>query len=523
MSVAAKLVRNSVYSGAARLWNAGTTFIIMPYMFRRMGPNGYGVYQLLVPLLGFFIFADAGMSTAIPKYVSEYAAKEDNESLSDVVNTGVAFYALIAIVGMVIAAVFSRPYLRLINTPAEMMPEAMLSMRWIIAVTGLTFFVIAFRGILIGLQRVDISNVIEVVVSVPILFATIWVLYTGKGLLGMAIVQCSQYTLIGLAIIFYAVRLLPLTRVNPFRGSRETFRQLMSFGARVACPSIALLAQGQAERLMLASFLGPPAVGLYTFGQKVVDAWKVTFYPGLAAIVPAASHLDAVDASETVRALYERGTKFVLAIVYPTAAWLFVITPIFITVWMGPDEYGAHRGYSMMALRLVLIGASLQLTTGVAMSVARGLGRLKPDLIASPVLVFVEISVGIYMGRRWGFNGILFAGVLAFFANAVSSIGLVHRSFGWPLLPAFFKLYLPPLAVCAVVGAPLYYYNHIHRLQIVSHGSLVQRVELCFLGGIETIIFAVLYVVLIRLVKYVTPAEMQSLMRAGRGLGKLRG
>ena len=518
MNVAAKLVRNSVFSAAARLWTAATTFFILPYMLQRMGDDAFGVYQLLVMLITYFMYVDAGLTTALPKYISEYAARDDREALTDVVNTGIAFYGIMALIGAVLSFLLTESYIHLIKTPEALIPTAVISFYWIIAVTGITFASLAFKGILVGLQRIDLINVVEVAVSIPILVATIVVLVAGKGLLGMAIVQFAQYTMIGAATVVLAVRSLPAIRINPFRASLATFKRLFGF-APTALPAFALIFQGQAERLLLANLLGPGAVGLYTFGAKVVDVLKVTFYPGLSAIVPAASHLDAIDAAESVRALYDRGTKYMLTVISPVTAWLFAITPVFIAAWMG----GGGHGYTMGAMRLLLIGATIQLASGVALSVVRGLGRMKPDLIASPIFVLTELVAGIVMGRIWGFHGILIAGTLAFLANSLVSLHLVHSSFRWPLGPALVKLYLPPLFVSGIAAAPVYWYNHITKARIIAHDSVAHRAELCGIGAVETVVFVAVYVVLIRLVRYISQDEMQSLMRAARGLGRLKG
>jgi O-antigen/teichoic acid export membrane protein len=506
-----------VFPGLGRLWISGTTFLILPYTLHRMGTPAYGVLQVLLFLSIYFMYADAGLTVALPKYVAEYAARRDSDGLAEVVNTGVAYYSALASIGLCIVLALGGFYLRLNSIPASLMYVSGTAYRWAAVCGAITFAAFPFRGILTGLQRTDVINAVEVTVSVPVLFATVWVLATGKGLLGMIVVQFVQYACISAAIAYYAVRLLPVDSVNPLRSSRSALLKLLSFGWRIQCPGVALIAQGQIERTLLANMLGPASVGLYSLGSRLVDAMRGVFYPALGAVVPAASHLDAVGEMDNLRALYERGTKVVLALMFPIAAWLFAISPIFATAWMGRYDPKALQTISA-SIRFLAVCAAVQMTAGVCMSVARGLARLKPDLIASPLLVAVELGLGIWLGVRYHFVGIMSAGVAAFAVNTAVSIALVHRSFRWPLLPSVVRQYLPPILVAVLVAAPVVWFNGAHGAQILAMGGLRQRVLLVGWAAGETVIYGAAYVAIMWFGRYMSPEDLRSLSRASRGL-----
>lgn len=520
MSVASRLVRNSVFPGLGRLWVSGIAFIILPFMKHSMGGEAFGVLQDLLMFGIFFSYADAGFTVALPKYVAEYAARGEAEELQATVNTGLAYYLAMAVVGVPVLLALGGYLLRLNSVSLVNNPSAMHAYYWAIACGGIVFVAVALRGILIGLQRADVINAVEVSVSVPVLIVTVWVLATGKGLMGMIIVQFVQYAVISAAIAYYAVKLLPSGRINPFHPTLRSFRQLLNYGWRIEFPAGALMAQGMIERTLLSNILGPASVGNYAFGSKLIDAVKGFFYPALSAIVPAASHLEAVNQTENLRHLYERGTKVILGIACPISGWLFAIAPIFATVWMGSSSSPKDQQTVSASIRFLAICGATQLTAGVCMSVARGLARLKPDLIASPLLVVAELGLGIWLGREFHFAGIMSAGVIAFAVNTMVSIVLVHRGFEWPLAPAVVRQYVPPIFVAAMVAAPLVWINGAHISQILMMNTLKQRVVLAGYGVIETVIYGVVYVGIMWLAKYISPTDLQSLSRASRGLRK---
>lgn len=517
MSVASRLVRNSVFPGLGRLWISGTTFLILPYTIHQMGKPAYGALQDLFVIGMCFSYVDVGLALALPKYVSEYAARGDTDGLASTVNTGVAYYTCLAVFGAVAMLGLCGFFLRLEGLEAD--PVVVSAYYWAIACSAMNFAAMASRGILVGLQRADVINSVEVRVSIPILAATIWVLAAGKGLLGMIIVQFVQYACISAAITYFALTLLPVDRVNPFQASRFVLLRLLNYGWRIQFPAAALTAQGMIERTLISRIVGPAWVGLYSAGSRLIDAMRGFFYPALLSVVPAASHLDAVDEQEKLRALYERGTKVILALVFPVAAWLFAISLIFVRAWMGREDVSSLQTISN-SIRFLVVCVAIQLTAGVCTSVARGLARLKPDLIASPLLVLLELGLGIPLGIHYRFNGIMTAGVIAFGVNTAVSIYLVHRSFGWPLAPAVIRQYVPPILVAMLVAAPLVWFNGVYCGQILAMNSVRGRILLSGWGLAETIIFGVVYVAIMWFARYISPTDLQSLSRASRGLRK---
>jgi O-antigen/teichoic acid export membrane protein len=505
-----------MFSAGGRLWTAGMMFLIMPLALDRLGKDALGIWFLCTSLIVYFSIADIGMGPALAKFTSEYTALNDRKSLHVSINTGIVFYFCLSATGLLLGFAFGDVFLRFIRTPDWLMHDARIMLRMSLIATASLVFSNAFRGVLIGLHRMYITNTIEIIISIPAMTGMLYALLSGKGLLGLAGVQMLQHCTETLFIAIFAIRSVPNFRLNPFNASRKAFNTLIGFGWKVSMPSIALIVQNQAERLLLARFLGPALVGLYGFGVKITDVWRTTFVPTYAAVLPAASAMNATDDTDRLELLYRRGARFVLGLVAPIGLWLFAVAPVIMSGWMG-----AGYGASIEALRFLAIGTTLYLSAGLANSIARGMGILKPDLAASAVMVTVQLTAGIGLGARYGFKGILTASVLALSLSALTAVVVFHKQCRWPIWKAIRRTYAPPLLLAGIASIPIGLYNHSRRSEIVWMGWNRSIGQLMVIGALETLLFAALYIGLIRLTGYITSEDVRSLRTAVKGARKI--
>lgn len=518
MSNSATIVRNGSYAALGRIWTAATTFVMMPLLLHALGADGFGLWQLFLRIIFFLGLFEIGVAPALAKYVSEYTASGDLEHRDRLINGAYMFYAGLALLSLVIGMACTDAYLHFIHTPESMMEAARVSFRWVVVVTSVVVLSSAARAILIGVQRLDVINAIEVIVNTVILGAVVWIAMTSRSpqqaLVRMGVVQFAQFSLISGILILYALRLTPGYRFQPARVAKAEFRQLFGYGWKASAMSLSQLAQTQTEWFLLARILGPGPVALYSFGARIADVWKSVVMPAFNAVLAGASAMSVTDGLEAVRRLYDRGTRIVNALVIGISVWLVVVAPILITAWMGKGY-----GMSILALRVLAVAAGAWLAAGMAGYVGRGVNVMRPGIIAGVVLAVLQFGVGLLLGELYGYKGLLAATCLSFIVYAVTLVVLTHRAFRWPVLGPLLQLYLLPTLLAAAAAAPLLWYNHVHRAAIVHMGGEAVRVlHLGVMGLWQTIAFAAIYALVIALSRYITREDVVSLRAAVKGM-----
>lgn len=487
--------------------------VLMPFSLHYVGKDGLGAYSLVLVASGTaFGFAELATGASLTKFVGEAEARRDAERVSALVLSSlVGFLAVALIVGLV-QAVLAPWYLATVGVKTIALPQATTMAWWLIAGVAVSVISNALRGPLRGLHRADIENTSDILTSVVYAAVLVSLLRSGYGLVGLGAAQFLQFAL---PIPLMAAGLLrnPLFAPRPFRPKFSVVRELYAFGCRLALPNLAVLTQMFVERFLISRVVGPGTVGLYQFGAKLTETWRGSIQPMFSPFLAAAAGLHGTGQEDRLRRFYFRGTRLAAAMVFGTGMWLYAVTPIIMVAWMG-----AGYGTSMQAMRYLSLATMAFLAPSVAQSVARGMSVLRPDVVSSVIILLSEVVLGIVLGRQFGYQGILGATVITMSLASTVYLTMVHRSLGLGGIWSMLSLYGKPLLLAAVASVPVGVYNHIHREDIVRAGTLSGRfLRLVPTLALETIAFAVVFVLLLWLTRCVTPADVAALRSAVKG------
>src|SRR5439155_6631706 len=165
-------------------------FFISPFVVRHLGDSAYGVWVLVGSLTGYLGLLDLGVRGAVTRYVSSFHALGDHKEASRVASSALMIFicaGVLAILVSFILAVFAVDWF-------QIPPTYRAAARIILVIAGVNIAVSltsgVFGGILVALQRFDLTNLIEVVSGIIRTAAIIAVLLSGHGLVTLAVVQC---------------------------------------------------------------------------------------------------------------------------------------------------------------------------------------------------------------------------------------------------------------------------------------------------------------------------------------------
>lgn len=154
-----------------------------------------------------------------------------------------------------------------------------------------------------------------------------------------------------------------------------------------------------ADSVLLLFFATPRDVGMYAVPAKVTTALQ-TLVPGAfaTAIYPSMSNY-AVHARERLAALFERSFAYLLMLVLPMSAGLFLLTDeIIATIW--PQYMDARMPFLIMSMALPVI--FLAYPTG---SLLNAIGMEKRNSVHRGIATFVNVSVNVALIPRFGVVG----------------------------------------------------------------------------------------------------------------------
>lgn len=455
MSIRKTLARNTSFNAAGRIWEAVISLILIRYVTDHIGMEWFGVWVLVGAFTGYTALFDLGIGSAYVKYIAEHAARDDDDALSSVVCTGLAFYTFFGIVLVAVAwpcvGIATDWVAANRDWNMTLLAEWAFLFKWGLVLFAATNCVAAFSSVINGLQRMDISNYIGFGASLVKVAATVYFIEADHGVRALLYAQACAFVAFALISIVAAFRLAPGLRLGPRYIRRDAFRALFGFGIRAQISRLANLVAFETDKIVVGVFFGAGMVALYEYGLTLANKMRQIPVLLLSAIVPAASELDARDAQAQLEKLYLRSTKYVAAVSIPLAALVIGCAGILLRTWMGP-------GYETSAwvLRIIALGYVANVLPGGGVGIALGKGRADIPMKSGLLATGSNIAITVTLVYAVGFWGIPIATVFSMFLSWVWFVWAmrdviavdVRRVLGvwvWPSLAA-----LPGLVVCVL-------------------------------------------------------------------------
>jgi len=504
-----KLIRNTFFNFVGRSWAMLVTLSLTPYIVSKLGIQRFGVWSLILVITSYFSLLDLGLGASFVKYVAEYHAQKDYEAINQVFNSGLALYLILSLVIVATGFVLRDPILGLFEIPAGLFADARFVLLVAVAIYSLSNVFGTFQAVVTGLQRMDITSLIALGVSVPRILGTVLFLELGYGLRGLIANEALVFALTALFLVLSAFRLLPQLRVGWGFYHRHSLRQLLNYGIKVQVSRLADLASSQTDKLLLGYFLGLSPVAFYELGSRVVLTSKRLSRVLISAIVPAASEIDAREDRILLCRLYLRGSKYLVLIVAPVFLFVAAAAPLILAAWMG-------EGYelSVPVIQFLALGHLVHLLTGVGTTIAKGMGKPEYETRYSLLLLAMNTLLGIVLVIRLGFWGVLIATPLSLIVSSLYFMVLFHRLLGIPLFQFLKDTYLQPVITCLLAGLPFLTLNAVALQTLQAQGKLVNLAIL----GTEGLLFVAIYGGLMLKTAYLDDYDRRLLKRLSQSL-----
>jgi len=471
-----RFVRSVIWNWAGVSISLITGFLLSPYLFRRLGPEGYGIWALSFSLIEYYWLLDLGVRSATAKFVAHHWTTGESAQVSEVMSTAVSYSCLIAVVMLaivVLAASRIENFFHISNSYHDSFRALLLLMTasWCL---GMIFNL--FSAALEAVQRFDVTNRIAIITTGS--RAAVWftVLYQGYGIVALGIAtlgnQCLMYGL----NYYYFRKVLPDCRVSVRRAGLGTLKKMWSFGIHTFLQTVSMMGLNQGPPILIGHFLPTEFVGFYNLPVRLLQ-YTVEFISRIGVVTNVnAAALAAREESQPLAKLAEYSNRYCLAIFMPLAILLGIYGGQFFRLWIGPQ--GAAQAAPL--LPILLVGYVLAVVAQFSSSMLLlGLGkhqRYAKGLFAEAVIAVAALWVVI---PRWGIIGVAWVcSILMILNRGLLAPWLVSKTLSLGFGRYMGTIYIRPL-LAAVPVIAITYLAHAtvlpgsNWLQIFAAGALL--------------------------------------------------
>lgn len=406
-----KLLLNSLSGTALYVVNVVVAFVMSPIIINALGNRDYGLWELVMSVIGYMGLLDLGIGTALVRFVSVAEGKQDGDDLRKTISTSFAFFVVVGVAAVLIFLLLG--YFPQIVAGSEAKDITNLGTVFMLLGlnAGMTFPLQVFIATLMGVQRHYFINFTRILL-VTLQAATNYFLlitYQGRGLLVMAL-TVPLFTALQVVAFALAVSLdknIPKFTLKDVSWIKA--KEMISFGAKSATMLVASRLQNQSVPLIIGNFIGLGSIVYFVMPNRLVDYAKGL---SLAMGFPLTPYFGASIGRNANDELLKSWLITTLALQIISLAMPVMILfcgEAFLRLWIG-QEYAEAGRVVLFALTAGLVADSLA-TNAFRMLTAQGKhGRCSLMWL---VLSVVSIPLGVGGAKLWGVAGVAAATTVA--------------------------------------------------------------------------------------------------------------
>lgn len=417
-SFSKKLVANTFFNLFGRFWNFLAVILLTPYILKHLTVGEFGTWAILSVFISSFSLLDLGLGSAFVKFISTYHTRREYDKIDKVLFSGLVFYAVHGVLLVAGGLLIQSWLFGFFDLTGAASAYLLVLLAAPIGNMG-AMFLSVFRGI----QRMDISNAIEMGMSVVNFVGTLLVLQWGMGLTGLALTALTT-SVISLIVSVIAVHRAVIALSLGFHFDRKILAEMSRYGAQIVVSRIGGVVCFELDKLIVAKFLGVATVSFYKVSAQLAAAARAVPLNMMSALIPATSELGARNDKEKIIRTYVIASKYVALVTVAVVAFLVVSADPILRLWLGD---GFEQ--SVILVQLLAIGYGANVLVGAASQTGAGVGRPEFDMRSTVLLSTLSPILGLLLVQRFGAPGAAAGTALALAAAAGYLLVAFHRNY----------------------------------------------------------------------------------------------
>ena len=214
MSKAEQTARGVIWNWIALGFGFGVTFFMTPFIVHHLGVVAYGVWTLIVSMTSYMGLLNLGLRGAVVRFVSRNHVLGNHKESSQAVSGALWLRQWIGLTVLLLSVSLAFLVNRFFAIPAETQNAA----RWAITLSGValgaTLYFDVFSGVLSALHRFDLMSEISIAQTILRAVGVVWVLSSGFGILGLAVLELIIAIVVGLSQMYFCFATYAELRVS---------------------------------------------------------------------------------------------------------------------------------------------------------------------------------------------------------------------------------------------------------------------------------------------------------------------
>jgi len=379
------------------------SFIASPIILKLTSQTLYGFWITIISILGYLALTDLGLGMSLVRLVVNHNLKGNSKALNDIINTTFFTFCGIGMLFLIIGISISTYLPSWFEIPQEELLLVLSTYRVAIISGALALPLSVFSSIIVGFQKMSVLNISTNIISIVGVILSIILLYLGIGLVALPLASLFTIIVGGIVNFFYSRKYFPGLKLDISAFNRADLKELFSIGGYFQLGRVSNTVALSSDNIIISGALGSGYVTPYAFTSKLPIMFSVTLASKLPnAIFPAMTDLFANNEIDKLKQIYKRLTFFAVRFAFFVGAFVYILNPQFIKLWVGQENYGGDL-LNFIFVLFVIFDVIYRTTTAIVFAS----GDLKNYSIAASLEAILNITLSLILVGPFGLVGIV--------------------------------------------------------------------------------------------------------------------
>ena len=397
-----KMLINVISNWANFLSLIVVSFIVSPIIVHKLGNENYGIWTLIISITGYFTVLDFGVNTAIVRYISKYAAQENEKKAREIYSTSCVFFFLISSLIIIFTVFFAYYFVDIFSITS--LPRKYIYAVFLIIGVDLAFglFSSVVLGALMAMQKFVEINIFSILTTLIKNILIVYFLLNEYSILSLAIIHTGSNLLKYILQYIYLKYKFKFLYFEPKKCTKEIFKKIYTYSIYSFLIAVSVKFMFYTDSIVIGFLISVSEVTFYAIPSTIVDYLQKIVWAVIAVLVPIISSNDAIGKNRKNAKLYLKGTKYILFLCLPIIIVLYTAGSDFIRLWMGP----VYETPSGTVLKILIIGYIGGLPQLIAHGILKGISMHKNLAYILAITALANLLISLGLARVMGINGV---------------------------------------------------------------------------------------------------------------------
>jgi len=334
------------------------------------------------------------------KFVPEHWNNGGRRRIQELASTATSLLAGIGITLAIGVFVLRYWLVSLLKIPSGLQNE----MSWLLVGMAVVFFLnlvsSGLTAILVGIHRMDLSNITYTAAAVIQAGGVFLALSRGYGLLGLTANAALMAFFWGSATWILLRRCVPGFRLRPSLVRRADAVSLLRYGLNIQAAGLGSFLTIPPIKVLLSRYVSLASVSSFELASGMAMQLRSGFLMASMPLIPASAHLNSEKASVSLGQLYRQSFRYIVLAALPVFSLVAVLAPGFIKFWLHSET-----PYVASTLTLLLVGWFFNTLILPAYFMLQGQGFARYQMYVTALQATCSALFGYLLVRIFGYYG----------------------------------------------------------------------------------------------------------------------